>query len=198
MSAGLKKTVLFQKPCWPLAAALILIAVQTVVCGTTMHMDQDDAFYIGTAVTSVNTDSIFQYDCYTGAEYAVLPSRYILSPFPIFLAVLAQISGMHPTIIAHTVFPLLLIPLSYYVYWLIGRQMFQQSRDQAAVFLLLVSVVQMFSYYSVYTAGAFLLLRIWQGKAVLANILLPAVFYLGLLILDKNGWEPPGGYGWHV
>ena len=133
-------------------------------------------------VTSVNTDSIFRYDCYTGMEYTVLPSRYILSPFPIFLAVLAQISSIHATVIAHTILPFLLIPLSYYVYWMIGKCLFPKSREQASVFLLLTAIVQMFSYYSVYTPGTFLLLRSWQGKAVLANILLPSIFCFGLAL----------------
>lgn len=186
---GLRNTLRLKKPSWPLATALILIFVQTLICGLFMHMDQDDAFYVGTAVTSVNTDSIFRFDCYTGEEYTVLPSRYILSPFPIFLAGLSQITGIHATIIAHTALPFLLIPLSYYIYWLIGRQMFQSSKTTSAVFLLLVVVVQLFSYYSVYTPGAFLLLRIWQGKAVLANILLPGIFYAGLLLWDKDCLE---------
>lgn len=186
---GVQNTFLWKKPSWPLMLALFLILVQTLICGLFMHMDQDDAFYVGTAVTSVNTDSIFKYDCYTGAEYTVLPSRYILSPFPVFLAVLSQITGIHATIIAHTVFPFLFIPLSYYVYFLIGKQMFRGTKDQPAVFLLLVAVVQLFSYYSVYTPGAFLLLRIWQGKAVLANILLPGIFYVGLFLFDKERIE---------
>lgn len=174
----LKKRKLF----WPLWIAIVLIVVQTFVCGVFMHMDQDDAFYVGTAVTSVSTDSIFNYDCYTGMEYTVLPSRYILSPFPIFLAVLAQISGIHATIIAHSIFPFFLIPISYYVYWMIGKRLFPRSKEQAVVFLLLTTIVQMFSYYSVYTSGTFLLLRSWQGKAVLANILLPAIFSFGLTL----------------
>lgn len=171
---------------WPLWIAIALIVIQTFVCGVFMHMDQDDAFYVGTAVTSVSTDSIFKYDCYTGMEYTVLPSRYILSPFPIFLAVLAQISGIHVTIIAHTILPFLLIPISYYVYWMIGKCLFPKSKERAAVFLLLTAIVQMFSYYSVYTSGTFLLLRSWQGKAVLANILLPAIFCFGLTLWGRE------------
>lgn len=190
---GFRNTFSLKRPSWPLMAALILILVQTLICGLFMHLDQDDAFYVGTAVTSVNTDSIFKYDCYTGTEYNVLPSRYILSPFPIFLAVLSQITGIHATIIAHTAFPFFFIPLSYYIYWLIGKQMFRGEKKQSAVFLLLVVVVQLFSYYSVYTPGAFLLFRIWQGKAVLANILLPGIFYAGILLFDKERLEK---YDW--
>ena len=64
--------------------------------------------------------------------------------------------------------------------------------------MIFISVVQIFSNYSVYTAGTFLLLRIWQGKAVLAGILLPAVAYMcarlmgrrqkGLKVQESRGW----------
>ena len=37
-------------------------------------------FYVGTATTAVETDSLYAYNPYTGAAYNVLPSRYILSP----------------------------------------------------------------------------------------------------------------------
>lgn len=183
---GVEGVLKKRKFCWPLWIAIAIIVLQTLVCGVFMHLDQDDAFYVGTAVTSVNTDSIFEYNCYTGMEYTVLPSRYILSPFPIFLAVLSQISGIHATIIAHTIFPFLLIPISYYAYWMIGRCLFPKVKEQAAVFLLMTTIVQMFSYYSVYTQGAFLLLRIWQGKAVLANVLLPAIFCFGLMLWKEE------------
>ncbi|MFQ7552527.1 MAG: DUF6077 domain-containing protein [Blautia marasmi] len=41
--------------------------------------------------TAVETDSLYAYNPYTGAAYNVLPSRYILSPFPAFLAVTSRL-----------------------------------------------------------------------------------------------------------
>ena len=58
----------------------ILILFQLVVVVLYAHMDEDDAFYVGTATTAVETDSLYAYNPYTGAAYNVLPSRYILSP----------------------------------------------------------------------------------------------------------------------
>ena len=165
---------------WILLAAVCLIVLQTVILAAMTHIDQDDAFYVGTAVTSVHTDSIFQYDCYTGLPYTEPPSRYILSPLPIFTAFLSQISGMHAAMVAHIVFPLFFIPLSYFVYWLVGKKLFDGKVRAASVFLLIIALFQMFSFTSVYTSGTFLLVRIWQGKAILANILLPAILYMGL------------------
>ena len=86
--------------------ALVLIAAQICVASLLAHMDADDAFYVGTATTAVHTDTIFSVNPYTGNAYRKLPSRYVLSPFPIFLAVISQLcGGLHPAIVAHVIFP---------------------------------------------------------------------------------------------
>ena len=76
-----------------LVVAGILILIQLIVVVLYAHMDEDDAFYVGTATTAVETDSLYAYNPYTGAAYNVLPSRYILSPFPAFLAVTSRLCG---------------------------------------------------------------------------------------------------------
>ena len=101
-----------------LVVAGILILIQLIVVVLYAHMDEDDAFYVGTATTAVETDSLYAYNPYTGAAYNVLPSRYILSPFPAFLAVTSRLcGGLHPAIVAHTVFPAVFVFLAYVAFW---------------------------------------------------------------------------------
>ena len=66
--------------------AVLLIVVQMYAGIFYTHIDDDDAFYVATASTTLETDTVFQYNAYTGDEYESLPSRYVLSPFPIFEA----------------------------------------------------------------------------------------------------------------
>ena len=63
--------------------AVVLIVVQMYAGIFYTHIDDDDAFYVATASTTLETDTVFQYNAYTGDEYESLPSRYVLSPFPI-------------------------------------------------------------------------------------------------------------------
>ena len=67
---------------------------------------------------------------------------------------------------------------------LIGRRLFQGDMKSTGMFLCFLSLIHIFSYYSVYTQGTFMLIRIWQGKAVLAALLLPAVFYFGMRVFQ--------------
>lgn len=176
---------------WSMYLAVFLIAVQVICYVVWMIQDLDDAFYVATATTTVETNSMFRFNAYTGDLMKRLPSRYVLSPFPIFLAFISQCVRMHPAAVAHTVMPVFFVPLAYMVYGLIGQKLFKGDRKSTGLFLCFLSVIHMCSYYSVYTQGTFMLVRIWQGKAVLAAILLPALFYSCMRVLKEKGhiWD---------
>ena len=154
---------------------LLLILGQAYMYAKYVHIDEDDAFYVGAASTAVATDTIFSVNPYTGVEYSTLPSRYVLSPFFSFVAFLSRVSRVHPAITAHVVLAAVLVLVSYGVYALIAKKLFPDQRKYAEYFLFFLILVIMFSGYTVYTQGMFTLVRIWQGKAVFCAILAPMV-----------------------
>lgn len=173
--------------------AVLVIVLQVLMCAAMAHMDADDCFYVAAATTDVHTDSIFAVDPYTGCEYRVLPRRYVLSPFPVFLAVASRLSGgMHPAVMAHMVFPVIFLPMAYMVQYCLAEKMFSGERKAKDIYLLLTACICSFSGYSVYNTGNFQMVRIWQGKAVLASVLLPYLLYLCISIFfgekRKNSW----------
>ena len=122
-------------------------------------------------------------------EYKILPKRYVLSPFPILLAVLSRLcGGLHPAVMAHTVYPVAFFTAAYLVYHQFGKMWFPEKKREQGIFLLFCAVLIWFSGFSVYTAGNFQLVRIWQGKAVLAAVILPLLFYY-LLCAYKNEYQ---------
>lgn len=164
----------------------LLIAFQTGMLGLGMHIDDDDAFYVATSVTALDTNTLYEIDPYTGQQYWTFPARYVLSPLPMLGAVVGKIIKLRPTIFYHTVLPFFLIPMAYGVFALIGEKVFRDDTEKKAQFLLFVSTVNLFSATSVLTQGHFLLVRIWQGKAILANIILPFLLYFALKYFEKN------------
>lgn len=161
-------------------AQLILILGQVFVYLRYQYANADDAFYVASATTSLATDTVFAYNPYTGTAYTKLPARYVLSPFHAFTAAAAKVTGLHPAIMAHVVFMIVFLLLAYAVYALFGRMLFRRDMEKTGYFLVIVSALQIFSAYSERTGGLFLLIRLWQGKAVLAGVLLPLVFYLAV------------------
>ncbi|MCD8155417.1 MAG: DUF6077 domain-containing protein [Clostridiales bacterium] len=177
------KNGILQASPW-LWAAIAMIVIQVIIVIIYAHMDADDAFYIGTATTDVYTDTIFSINPYTGLAYSSRPSRYVLSPFPVFLAVISELSGgMSPAIMAHTVFPAVFIPFSYLVFHYIGKRWFRNDKRGQGIYLMLCALLTWFSGYSTYSSGNFQMVRIWQGKGFLAAAFLPLIFYLGLSIV---------------
>lgn len=174
---------------WTMVLAIILISIQTLVIVFFQHVDDDDAFYVGTAVTTIQNNSMYEIDPYTGAQYGMFPSRYVLSPFPVFIALIGKLTMLHPTIMAHTILPFFLIPLAYLVYYLIGKELFRKDSKKIGTFLCMVSVLNIWGNFSVYTTSSFLMFRIWQGKSILGNILLPLVLFCMLrLSKDERKW----------
>lgn len=174
--------------------AVILILMQMAIVAVYAHFDADDAFYVATAVTSVETDTIFSVNAYTGLAYRTIESRsrYILSPFPVFLAVISQLcGGLHPSIVAHTIFPPVFLVLTYTILYQLGRRWFPDDSRRRGIFLMLTAVLSSFTSFSAYNSGSFQMIRIWQGKAVLAAAMIPLLIYLSLSIIMEEKPEYP-------
>ena len=114
--------------------AVSAIFIQIFIAAVYAHMDADDSFYVATATTSVQTDSVFQYNPYSGAEYRILPKRYVLSPFPVLLAIFSRLSGgMHPAVLAHTVYPAVFFAAAYLVYHQFGKMFFSEKKRENGI-----------------------------------------------------------------
>ena len=161
---------------WVIAVGLILF--QMYMAYTHEFFDGDDAYYVAQSVIAEQTDVLHRILPYTGLSTS-LDIRHALASLPIWEAYLARVTGIHPAIIAHSVLPLILIPLTYLVYYRIGMRLFKGAFRKTAVFLILVSLLQIFGNTSIYTNATFFLMRTWQGKSVLCNfVLLTAVWSL--------------------
>lgn len=163
-----------------------LILMQIGFVGYFQHIDDDDATYIGTAVTAWSTDTMYKYSHNTGKEFGGYPARHMLAPFPIFISAVGELIQMHPTILAHTFLPMILIGFSYCIFFLIGKALWKNDWASIGIFMMFICILNIFGYQSVYTTSTFLLVRIWQGKAVLANIILPFILYLFIRLVKQK------------
>lgn len=162
---------------WIAILVIILVLAQAFILTWYQHEDSDDAFYVVNATTAVVTDSIFQFDPYTGIAFETYPANYVYSPFPIFIAMLSKLLVIHPAIVDHTILPAVLIPAAYAILALLGKKLFPYRTSAVIYFIFFLCVLNIFGNVSSYTNSTFLLFRIWQGKAVLANIIIPCILY---------------------
>lgn len=169
---------------WLLACAVIIFQMATYLLK--MMPNDDDAFYLATATTSQYTDSLFKFNPYTGDPYSKMPARYVLSPFPLLYSVLSKISGVHVATIAHTFIPIAFILAAYIVYMFIAKSIFKNDLNKVGFFLLFIALIFEFSAISGRTTGVVFLVRLWQGKAFLAAVLVPLIFEYAFGQIEKK------------
>ncbi len=167
---------------------LILIGFQLFMALTTTSFDGDDAYYVVQSVLTDETDTLYRIRPYTGLSTG-MDLRHALAVFPIWIAYIARMSGVHATIIAHTILPLVLIPITYWIYLEIGKKLLKRDRHKLPVYMIFICIMQIFGNVSIYTNATFFLTRTWQGKSLLANVVLPAIVWLVLWIFDSENYE---------
>lgn len=166
--------------------AVGLLLLQLTATFKLEHYDGDDAYYVAASVATDLYDTMYLRDNYTGYQFT-LESRHALSPTPIFVAWLTRMTGVHPTILAHSVLGLVWIGLMYLIYWQIAKRLCKDKKQYAPWFMVFLMLWFLFGNVSIYTTETFALTRIWQGKGLVTAIIIPTMF-LCLLYLYE-GYE---------
>lgn len=169
---------------------LLLLGFQLYKAVAYASFDGDDAYYVAASLIAQQADTMYTILPLTG-RHTGLDIRHALAVFPMWIAFVAQKSRIHATILSHTIMPLVLIPLTYLVYYEIGRFLFgrpdrqvkaERSGENLPLFMILMAVFQIFGNVSIYTNETFFLTRTWQGKAVAGSLVIPALLWLFLLL----------------
>lgn len=168
---------------WILFLAMVLF--QMYMSFTRASFDGDDAYYGVQALIAQQVDTLYRVNPYTGRS-APLDVRHALALFPVWEALAGSISGIHATIICHSVIPLVFIPLTYLIYYQIGKTLFARKRELLPMFMLLLGLWQMFGNVSLYTTETFFLTRTWQGKSFAGNFVIPAVIWIFLRLYEDE------------
>lgn len=171
-----------EKALWTVFFAIL--AIQLFLAVFLAFADGDDAYYVAISTVTEASDTMYVVLPYTGGTTA-LDTRHALAPFPLLISFFSRVSGIHPAIISHVALPLLLLPLTYGIYGMLGSRLLKGKRKQLPAFLIFVELLIMWGNYSLYTAETFLITRTRQGKAALGNIVIPSLFLLLYLIGER-------------
>lgn len=176
--------------------AFLAVAFQMYMGFSYASFDGDDSYYVVQSVLADQTGVLNRIRPYTGLS-TDLDIRHALATLPLWEAYVARMTGIHATIVAHSLLPLFLIPLTYLCYFEIGKKLFGATSIRLPIFCVLVSILQIWGNTSIYTNATFFLTRTWQGKAVLANLVLLVQLWLLLEIFDGKGKKRgQGGVFW--
>jgi len=162
-----------------------LVLYQMVYAVLYWHYDGDDAYYIATAVLTDTFDTMYLRDAYTGYVYP-LDVRHAFSPVPIYQAWLSRLSGIAPAVVAHSVLAPVWLGFLYCVYGQIASRILWNRKNYKPVFMILIAVWFLYGNVSLYTTETFAMTRIWQGKGLMAGMVLPAMFLCLLYLAQES------------
>ncbi len=168
------------KACFILFVGTVLAFVYyTCING---ELNEDATYYIGLMTTSVETDSLFKYNAYTGLEMESFYLRRALAMFEIHSAVISQITRMHPLILARIFRASQNVILTSIAVYLCAKKIFWQDEESGAAKAMLCGmffwILQLPFASTIYTPARFLLYRTYEAKAFAANFIVLFGIYL--------------------
>lgn len=171
----------------------LLVFAQAVLLSHADIYDTDDARYIAESLDAIKTDKMLLTNPITG-EGIEAPigemKRDVVAPFMLLEGAISDLCEIHTATLCHVILPLLLIPLCYMVYWLLSVRIFgENSLEKRMIFLNFVCIILMFGRLSAYWQSAYLLWRIWQGKAILRAIVIPIVLWVMASLVQNSKEE---------
>lgn len=184
------------KATWIGVGVMTILGMYIIVQSFRLQLtNADDSRFVVNAVDTVRTNRMLLTDVNTGKEILFWTGdlyKDVISPWPVYAAYLSKITGIHVASMMHTFLPPVLLAVMMCVFWLIAGELFDKHIERA-LFEILLLVMYMYGYFSIYNAETFTMIRLWQGKATMAAVGIPALLYAFLrlyrLLPDDRRWK---------
>ena len=174
-----------------LVGFLILLGIQ-VFC--TLYYDMgfwtsDDGVYVTISEAGVHDGYMHMTNVVTGDYVGTIDRQRGVTAIYNYFAYCRYTTGIPTAIIEHTIYAVLLLLMAYGACYLLAESLFEKKED-SYIFLIILSLCYLFGKYTHYSATFRLLGPIWQGKAILAVLVLPFIFYyFPTFIREKMTWK---------
>lgn len=167
-------------------AAILIVQLYFAFAYEINEWSYDDYDYVVNSQDTITTDTI-AYANYVNGEMPYTAEKRAVTAWPTFIAYMAKVSSFEVTTVCHTIMPVILLIVAYIVYYYIASFIFKDAENRF-IFLVLLSVANIFGLYSHYSSTFRLLGAIWQGKALLTAVAIP-FFTIYLFETYKNNFD---------
>ncbi len=179
--------------------ALIAVLAIIIINSIRLHViDEDDSRFVVTAADIMRTNKIFLTDPNTGITYSQWPygvdvAKDIVAPHAVFCAIMAASTMTSAVVFMHTIYPVVLYVVATGVYYLLITELLNSSERIANdkhveaykfFFIAIIYLYVIYHFSTRATVQTVFLVRLWQGKAILASIIIPALIYTMMLIYN--------------
>jgi len=163
----------------------LLCFVQVLLITNAYNFTLDAAYYVGNVATSVLTDTMNIYDPYTGMWQDHFEMRYFFATYSMNDAIACRLTGLEALIQTKTLMTASIVIIIQCIYYLIVQELFGEDKKAGFIMLFLMTFVN-FTFITIYTSHNFLLTRTFEGKAIVANLVLVVIAYLYMLLLREH------------
>lgn len=170
-----------------LLPALVLAAVIAECIVTALYTDgsQDAVQYVGSANTALFTDGLFTYRPDMGRRLKSFDARYVFFNYPMFSAAVSSFFHCHVIIHFRIMMSVVNVIAANLVWHRTAAQLFAgRSRKYVDMTLILAGLFSLCSA-SMYQQGAFFFTRIYEGKALIANICAVFVIWCAMRLYEN-------------
>lgn len=154
-----------------------------------MHFDEDDSRYLVNAADTLRTGKLLSTDPTTGGSITKFYGDFkkdFLSPWYGYVAYISKICLIHPTVMAHTIMPVVYTLIIAILMFDIGIVVFNKDIIKTSIFVTFMFMLYIFGAYSRTSALAMKSYRLWQGKAMVASFGLPLLLLLFMILYEIN------------
>ena len=178
-----KKSIIFY------IITIFIISFQIFNSSFLFKQDADDSFYISLANEARELEDLHTTDPSTGLENTKFDKKYIFNTWEIYGGFIARTMNINVDTLFHTAYQFIFIFLAYISYNLVIKKCISK-KENAGLAILVLSIIFLFTSVSVKFKGPFLLGRIYQGKSILLNIIIPFIIsnFLEYEKFDKNNY----------
>ncbi len=164
------------------AAMIFLVLIQVIIVTRSYNFTLDAAYYVANVATSVETNMMNVYDPFTGMWQDHYEMRYFFATYSMNDAVFCQLTGIPALLQTKTIMAAVIIISTNLLYYLIAKTLYPDNSKSVLAMLGIMFFLNMM-FITIYTSSLFLMTRTYEGKAIVGNLSLLAVFYLYICIL---------------
>lgn len=158
------------------ALFLITVFIQIFITSYLHFNCYDDGYYLAISNAAIEQDIIELNDmvAYSGNYFfANLYARPSIQSWEVLIAFFSKLFCIHPTILAHSILPVLLLP----IYYMAAKEVFKRvTQNNAEIYLCMFVYALLHMFYgNGYFVTAYLTVGTWMGKSLLFGVILPLI-----------------------
>lgn len=176
------------------AIVIMVMAVLLIVLASIFlqHTDADDSRFVVNAVDIYRTNRLLLTDVNSGNAISTFLgdlNKDVTSPWAVYISYISKLTGVYPSVMMHTVLPPVIMLMLAMIYWILSEHFMGKDILYRSMFVCFVILLNIYGYHSIYTSETFIMIRMWQGKAVLAGVGIPVMLWLFLELFKREKKE---------